>query len=135
LEELSRQLDFVQNERDQLRVQLEQLVPSTNGPTLSRGGNQLSPMPLRRKTRATVAASNHSHAAPTPYTERSDSFNSVASSQTNGHMPNDDVPVKPQRPSKAVISSRLMIANQSRSDPRPRTWSSNVFQNLFRGQN
>ena len=26
------------------------------------GGNQLSPMPLRRKTRATVAASNHSHA-------------------------------------------------------------------------
>ena len=31
------------------------------------------------------------YTAPTPYTERSDSFNSVASSQTNGHMPNDGI--------------------------------------------
>ena len=42
-------------------------------------------------------------------------------------------PEKPLRPSEAVISSKLMVANQNRGNPRSKTWGSAVFQNLFRG--
>lgn len=43
------------------------------------------------------------------------------------------VPLKPQRPSKAVINSKLIVANQNRDNYRPKTWGSNMFQNFFRG--
>ena len=42
-----------------------------------------------------------------------------------------DAPMKPQRPSKAVINSKLTVANQNWDDSRPKSWSSNMFQGLF----
>ena len=49
-----------------------------------------------------------------------------------------DVPVKPQRPSRAVITKRLAAAvtvgqsqDTSSSSSRPRTWTATIFQNLL----
>ncbi|CAI8038720.1 Pleckstrin homology domain-containing family A member 6 [Geodia barretti] len=119
LEEISKQLDLVTQERDKLKAELEELRASiTNGLALSGGDDTAKVSPfLMRKSRATVAASRHSFAAP-----------AVPSPLTNGHP--EDVPVKPQRPSKAVITGRLAaVAPPTGSRPRSRTTT--LFQSLL----
>jgi hypothetical protein len=105
--------------RDKLKAELEELRASmTNGLALSGGDDTAKVSPfLMRKSRATVAASRHSFAAP-----------AVPSPLTNGHP--EDVPVKPQRPSKAVITDRLAtVAPPTGSRPRSRTTT--LFQSLL----